>query len=133
MLYNEEGKLIVIETENMDRMELFNKVIANLGNKMNSVMDYIGKKIDEYFTHYENQGKKAHLKAAYILGGTWEETPMENVYEAILEIFQHEENISFDKAKEIAGCLIRRYMINDKENSYLGTYINGYVYSRESA
>lgn len=133
MLYDEKSRLINIETNDKKRMQLFNEVVKKLDDKISSVDEYIGIKINEYFNHYEEQDKEAHLKAAYILGGTWEETPIQNVYDVICEIFQDHGDISTDKAKEIAGCLIRRYMIKDDQHNYLGTYMtNGYVYSRES-
>lgn len=131
MLYNENGEKIYVESNNENRMVLYDKVKLLLDSKIIKIEDEIKTKIEDYFKTYE----EGHLRVAYVVGSVWTRSSFQEIYNVLLKIYNNDEDIAYNKSKEIIGCLFRKVMIEDLEYNYLCQYFGenkGYIYTRES-
>ena len=132
MLYNENGEKIYVESNNENRMILYNKVKLLLNFEIITIEEEIKNMIKKYFEKYADDG---HLRVAYVVGSVWTGTSLQKVYNILLKIYNNDEDIAYNKSKEIIGCLFRKVMIEDLEYNYLCQYFGknkGYIYTRES-
>lgn len=132
MLYNENGEKIYVESNNENRMILYNKVKLLLDSEIMKIEEEINRMITKYFENYKGEG---HLRVAYVVGSVWINTPLQEIYKVLLKIYNNDEDIAYNKSKEIIGCLFRKVMIEDLEYNYLCQYFGknkGYIYTRES-
>lgn len=131
MLYNENGEKIYVESNNENRMILYDKVKLLLDFEIIKIEEEIKGMIKKYFEKYADDG---HLRVAYVVGSVWINTPLQEIYKVLLKIYNNDEDIAYNKSKEIIGCLFRKVMIEDLEHNYLCQYFGenkGYIYTRE--
>lgn len=132
MLYNENGEKIYVESNNENRMILYNKVKLLLNFEIITIEEEIKNMIKKYFEKYADDG---HLRVAYVVGSVWTGTSLQKVYNILLKIYNNDGDVAYNKSKEIIGCLFRKVMIEDLEYNYLCQYFGenkGYIYTRES-
>ncbi|MEG0236795.1 MAG: hypothetical protein RR523_08170 [Cetobacterium sp.] len=133
MLYDENGKKIYIESNNENRMILYNKVKLLLSLEIIKIEEEIKKMIRDYFKVYEDKGEKGHLRVAYVVGSVWTSSSLQEIYNVLLKIYNNDKDIAYNKSKEIIGCLFRKVMIEDLDYVYLCKYFGaekGYIYTR---
>lgn len=132
MLYNENGEKIYVESNNENRMILYDKVKLLLDFEIIKIEEEIKGMIKKYFEKYADDG---HLRVAYVVGSVWTRSSLQEIYNVLLKIYNDDEDIAYNKSKEIVGCLFRKVMIEDLEYNYLCQYFGenkGYIYTRES-
>lgn len=132
MLFDtDKMKVITIVTKDPDRKDLYEKIKKELKilNKLDNIIQYLDIEIEKYFNHYEDQGLIGHLKAVYICGSNWEDTPIEEIYNLIR--INYSNNEAFELSKQMIGCFLRESIIKSI-TQYECTYYpkKGYIYSR---
>lgn len=93
MLYNENGEKIYVESNNENRMVLYDKVKLLLDSKIIKIEDEIKTKIEDYFKTYE----EGHLRVAYVVGSVWTRSSFQEIYNVLLKIYNNDEDIAYNK------------------------------------